>query len=76
MTKFLLYLTERGYIPDFLIKRATLFLSNRRLVESDIEKNKEDLLRSWTELDTFSNKKIYNALHIRQPHKIAIIEKC
>ena len=41
MTKFLLYLTERGYIPDFLIKRAALFLSNRRLAESDIEKNKE-----------------------------------
>ena len=44
MTKFLLHLTERGYIPDFLIKRAALFLSNRRLAESDIEKNKEKLL--------------------------------
>ena len=44
MTKFLLHLTERGYIPDFLIKRAALFLSNRRLAESDIEKNKEEVL--------------------------------
>ena len=44
MTKFLLYLTERGYIPDFLIKRAALFLSNRRLAESDIEKNKEKVI--------------------------------
>ena len=45
-------------------------------ISIDIEKNNEDLIRSWTELDAFSNKKIYNALHIRQPHKIAIIEKC
>ena len=44
MTKFLLNLTERGYIPDFLIKRAALFLSNRRLAESDIEKNKENVI--------------------------------
>jgi hypothetical protein len=44
MTKFLLHLTERGYIPDFLIKRAALFLSNRRLAESDIEKNKEKVI--------------------------------
>ena len=44
MTKFLLQLTERGYIPDFLIKRAALFLSNRRLAESDIEKNKENVI--------------------------------
>ena len=44
MTKFLLNLTERGYISDFLIKRAALFLSNRRLAESDIEKNKEKVI--------------------------------
>ena len=44
MTKFLLHLTERGYISDFLIKRAALFLSNRRLAESDIEKNKEKVI--------------------------------
>ena len=44
MTKFLLHLTERGYIPDFLIKRVALFLSNRRLAESDIEKNKEKVI--------------------------------
>ena len=44
MTKFLLHLTERGYIPDFLIKKAALFLSNRRLAESDIEKNKEKVI--------------------------------
>ena len=44
MTRFLLHLTERGYIPDFLIKRAALFLSNRRLAESDIEKNKEKVI--------------------------------
>ena len=44
MTKLLLHLTERGYIPDFLIKKAALFLSNRRLAESDIEKNKEKVI--------------------------------
>jgi len=45
MTKFLLHLTERGYISDFLIKKAALFLSNRRLAESDIEKNKEKVIK-------------------------------
>ena len=44
MTKFLLHLTERGHIPDFLIKKVALFLSNRRLAESDIEKNKEKVI--------------------------------
>ena len=44
MTKFILHLTERGYISDFLIKKAALFLSNRRLAESDIEKNKEKVI--------------------------------
>ena len=44
MTKFLLHLTERGYISDFLVKKAALFLSNRRLAESDIEKNKEKVI--------------------------------
>ena len=44
MTKFLLHLTERGYISDFLIKRAALFLSNRRLAEADIGKNKEKVI--------------------------------
>ena len=44
MTKFILYLTEKGYIPDFLIKKAAIFLSNRRLTESDIRKNKENII--------------------------------
>lgn len=44
MTKFLLYLTERGYIPDILIKRAALFLSNKRLAEADISSNKKRVI--------------------------------
>ena len=55
MTKFLLHLTERGYIPDFLIKRVALFLSNRRLAESDIEKNKEKVIKLLS--DGLSQKK-------------------
>ena len=45
MTRLLLHLTERGFIPDFLIKKAALFLSNRRLAESDIGKNKEKVIK-------------------------------
>ena len=41
----------------------------------DIKPNRDDVMRSWTELDRNGNRQIYNALHIRQPQKIAIIEK-
>ena len=42
----------------------------------NVELNKkEDLMRSWTENNTSGGKDIFNALHIRQPQKIAIIEK-
>ena len=43
MTKFLLYLTERGYIPDFLIKKAALFLSNRII---SIPNHKSSIIQS------------------------------
>ena len=45
-------------------------------ISVDIEQNIEDIIRSWTELDTHQIRQIYNALHIRQPQKIAVIEKC
>lgn len=45
MTKFVLYLTERGYVPDFLIKIAALFLSSRRLAEPDLATNKEAIIK-------------------------------
>ena len=36
---------------------------------------KKDLMRSWTEDNISGGKDIFNALHIRQPQKIVIIEK-
>ena len=32
-------------------------------------------MRSWTEDNIAGNKDIFNALHIKQPFKIAVIEK-
>ena len=38
-------------------------------------KQKDDLMRSWTEKDGNNIRQIYNATHIKQPFKLAIIEK-
>ena len=40
----------------------------------DLPKQK-DVMRSWTEDNTLGTKDLYNALHIRQPYKIVVIEK-
>ncbi len=44
-------------------------------ISVDIKPNQNDVMRSWTEFDRVGERQIYNALHIRQPQKIAIIEK-
>lgn len=38
-------------------------------------KKQKDVMRSWTEDNIAGNKDIFNALHIKQPFKIAVIEK-
>ncbi len=40
----------------------------------DLPKQK-DVMRSWTENNSSGAKDLYNALHIRQPYKIVVIEK-
>ena len=40
----------------------------------DLHKQK-DVMRSWTENNLSGNKDLFNALHIRQPYKIVVIEK-
>ena len=41
----------------------------------DLKKNEDDVMRSWTELNSLNEREIFNALHLRQPQKIAVIEK-
>jgi len=43
-------------------------------ISVDLHKQK-DVMRSWTENNLSGSKDLYNALHIRQPYKIAVIEK-
>ena len=38
-------------------------------------KKRNDLIRSWTEKNIYGEKDIFNALHIRQPKKIIVIQK-
>jgi predicted TPR repeat methyltransferase len=43
-------------------------------LDIDLEKQ-SDVIRSWTETNILGQRDIYNALHIRQPQKIVVIEK-
>tara|TARA_B100001939_G_scaffold347801_1_gene370684 strand:- start:592 stop:1287 length:696 start_codon:yes stop_codon:yes gene_type:complete len=43
-------------------------------ISLDLRKH-DDVMRSWTEKDSKNNRMIFNALHIRQPQKIAVIQK-
>ena len=44
MTRFLLLLAESGLIPDYLIKVAARYISNRRLSEPNIHENKDKII--------------------------------
>jgi len=44
MTRFLLLLAESGFIPDYLIKVAARYISNRRLIESNTRENKDKII--------------------------------
>ena len=67
MTNLILHLTERGYVPDFLIKKAALFLSNRRLTELDIGKNKEIVIQSLSDGDIAEKTVDANDQHYEVP---------
>ena len=43
-------------------------------ISVDLHKQK-DVMRSWTENNLSGTKDLFNALHIRQPYKIVVIEK-
>ena len=45
------------------------------IIGVDLEQKSDDVMRSWTEKDARHVRQTYNALHIRQPQKIALIEK-
>tara|TARA_B100000401_G_C52665981_1_gene652408 strand:+ start:180 stop:851 length:672 start_codon:yes stop_codon:yes gene_type:complete len=53
---------------------ARIIFSKDFKLQLNLEK-KNDLLRSWTEKNIYGEKDIFNALHIRQPQKIVVIQK-
>ena len=67
MTKLILHLTERGYVPDFLIKKAALFLSKKRLAEPDISKNKETVIQLLSDGDVAEKTVDANDQHYEVP---------
>lgn len=61
---------------DLVAKKNNAKLISCRPFCLNLELEKQDdVMRSWTEKNTFGGNDIFNALHIRQPQKIAIIEK-
>ena len=36
---------------------------------------RNDVIKSWTEENKYGEKDIFNALHIRQPQKIIVVQK-
>ena len=54
---------------------ATLIECKDFEINIDLQPNLDDPLRSWTESEADGSRSIYNALHIRQPQKIAVIKK-
>ena len=67
MTKLILHLTERGYVPDFLIKKAALFLSKKRLAEPNISKNKETVIQLLSDGDVAEKTVDANDQHYEVP---------
>ncbi len=54
---------------------AKLFKVTPFEISVDLEKNDDDIMRSWTEKNLEEKRTIFNALHVRQPQKIAVICK-
>lgn len=53
---------------------SQLVFSKDFYLATKLEK-KKDVMRSWTELNPLGKNDIFNALHIRQPQKIVVIQK-
>ena len=67
MIKFLLYLAERGYIPDILIKKAALFISRRRLMAPQTSDAKEKFINSISNGDIAEKTRDANDQHYEVP---------
>lgn len=67
MTKIILHLTEKGFVPDFLIKKAALYLSKRRLAEPGIGKNKEKVIKLLSDGDVAEKTVDANEQHYEVP---------
>ena len=67
MTKIILHLTEKGFIPDFLIKKAALYLSKKRLVEPNVGKNKEKVIKLLSDGDIAEKTVDANEQHYEVP---------
>ena len=69
MIKILLYLVERGYIPNIFIKKAVLFISRRRLAESQATKEKEKFINYISKGETAEKTFDANNQHYEVPPK-------
>ena len=67
MTKILLRLTEKGFVPDFLIKKAALYLSKKRLAEPSTSKNKEKVIKLLSDGDVAEKTFDANEQHYEVP---------
>ena len=67
MTKIILHLTEKGFVPDFLIKKAALYLSKKRLTEPSIGKNKEKVIKFLSDGDVAEKTVDANEQHYEVP---------
>jgi SAM-dependent methyltransferase len=54
---------------------AKVVSSKPFVLNVEIDKQSDDVMRSWTEVNSDGDKDIFNALHIRQPQRIVTIEK-
>ena len=69
MIKFLLYLVERGYIPDILIKKAALSISRRRLMAPQASDAKENFINLISNGDIAEKTRDANDQHYEVPPK-------
>jgi SAM-dependent methyltransferase len=54
---------------------ARLVSCEKFVITVDLDKQDDDVMRSWTEINHSNERDIFNALHVRQPQKIVVIEK-
>ncbi len=54
---------------------ARLVSCEKFMIGVDLDKQDHDLMRSWTERNGSNERIIFNALHLRQPQKVVVIER-